>query len=155
MRGQEYLIRGTGRVQNGGRHRRPWSRCADGTPVLLGDVADVRIGAGPGSATARQRQPAVILSVQKQPDTNTLELTERIDETLADIRPRSRRGWRSTGDLPPGDFIETAVDNVLEALRDGAILVVVILFLFLWSVRTTFISVLAIPLSLVTWRSSR
>jgi CzcA family heavy metal efflux pump len=93
----------------------------------------------------------VILTVQKQPDTNTLELTERIDETLAEIEETLPPGMHiNRGIFRQASFIETAVDNVIEALRDGAILVVIILFLFLWSFRTTFISVLAIPLSLVT-----
>jgi len=150
--GQEYLIRGTGRVSSVDDIAATVVSVHDGTPVLIGDVADVRIGAGVplgrGSANAR---PAVILSVQKQPDTNTLELTERIDDTLADIAETLPPGMEiNRGIFRQASFIETAVDNVLKALRDGAILVVVILFLFLWSFRTTFISVLAIPLSLVT-----
>ncbi|MSR21047.1 MAG: efflux RND transporter permease subunit [Gemmatimonadetes bacterium] len=151
-RGQEYLIRGTGRVRSLDDIAATVVAVHDRTPVTLGDVADVRIGAaarlGEGSANASR---AVILTIQKQPDTNTLELTERIDAELSDI----------AADLPPGmainpgifrqaSFIEAAVNNVLAALRDGAVLVIVILFLFLWSGRTTFISVVAIPLSLVT-----
>jgi len=89
--------------------------------------------------------------VQKQPDTNTLELTASIDETLGEIEATLPAGMTvNRGVFRQASFIETAVDNVLEAIRDGALLVIVILFLFLWSVRTTFISVLAIPLSLVT-----
>ena len=151
-RGQEYLIRGTGRARGLDDIAATVVAVHDGTPVTLGDVTDVRIGAAPrlgeGSANASR---AVILTIQKQPDTNTLELTERIDAELTDM----------AADLPPGmeinpgifrqaTFIEAAVDNVLAALRDGAVLVIVILFLFLWSGRTTFISVVAIPLSLVT-----
>jgi copper/silver efflux system protein len=150
--GQEYLIRGTGRVTSLDDIASTVVAMRGGAPVLIRDVADVRIGAGVplgrGSANA---QPAVILSVQKQPDTNTLELTERIDRTLAEIEETLPPGMEiNRGIFRQASFIETAVDNVLEALRDGALLVVVILFLFLWSVRTTFISVLAIPLSLVT-----
>jgi copper/silver efflux system protein len=150
--GQEYLIRGTGRVTSLDDIASTVVAMRGGAPVLIRDVADVRIGAGVplgrGSANA---QPAVILSVQKQPDTNTLELTEQIDRTLAEIEETLPPGMEiNRGIFRQASFIETAVDNVLEALRDGALLVVVILFLFLWSVRTTFISVLAIPLSLVT-----
>jgi copper/silver efflux system protein len=149
--GQEYLIRGTGRVSGIEDIATTVLAVRDGTPVLIRDVADVQIGPGValgrGSANA---QPAVIMSVQKQPDTNTLELTERIDETLAEIEESLPPSMEiNRGIFRQASFIETAVDNVLEALRDGAILVVVILFLFLWSFRTTFISVLAIPLSLV------
>lgn len=151
-RGQEYLIRGTGRVGKVEDIGATVVAVRDGTPVLIGDVAEVRIGPGVpigrGSANAR---PAVILSVQKQPDTNTLELTERIDETLAEIEETLPPGMSiNRGIFRQSNFIETAVENVLEALRDGAVLVVVILFVFLWSFRTTFISVMAIPLSLVT-----
>jgi copper/silver efflux system protein len=150
--GQEYLIRGTGRVSSEADVAAVVVAVRGGTPVLVGDIADVRIGPGVpigrGSANA---QPAVILSVQKQPDTNTLELTARIDQTLAEIEETLPAGMIiNRGIFRQASFIETAVDNVLEALRDGAILVVLILLLFLWSFRTTFISVLAIPLSLVT-----
>ncbi|CAN5690224.1 efflux RND transporter permease subunit [soil metagenome] len=150
--GQEYLIRGTGRVTSLDDIASTVVAMSGGAPVLIRDVADVRIGPGVplgrGSANAR---PAVIMSVQKQPDTNTLELTERIDRTLAEIEETLPPGVEiNRGIFRQASFIETAVDNVLHALRDGAVLVVVILFLFLWSFRTTFISVLAIPLSLVT-----
>ena len=150
--GQEYLVRGTGRVGSIEDIAATVVSVRDDTPVLIRDVADVQIGPGVslgrGSANA---SPAVILSVQKQPDTNTLELTERIDETLTDIEATLPAGMEiNRGIFRQASFIETAVENVLEALRDGAILVVIILFLFLWSFRTTFISVLAIPLSLVT-----
>ncbi len=149
--GQEYLIRGTGRVQQLEDIAGTAVAVRNGTPVLIGDVAETRIGPaiqlGRGSANT---QPAVILSVHKQPDTNTLELTARIDETLLEIEPTLPPGLQiNRGVFQQATFIETAVSNVLEALRDGAILVVLILFVFLWSGRTTFISALAIPLSLV------
>jgi CzcA family heavy metal efflux pump len=150
-RGQEYLIRGVGRVQTTADIANTVITTVAGMPVLIGDVAEVRIGAGTklgeGSVNAA---PAVVMSIQKQPNTNTLELTERIDATLADIQSTLPQGMEiNLGIFRQADFIETSVDNVIEALRDGAILVVVILFLFLWNFRTTFISVLAIPLSLV------
>jgi CzcA family heavy metal efflux pump len=122
----------------------------DGTPIRLADLADVAVGPRPRFGTASVNgRPAVILSIQKQPGANTLELTDRIDGELDPL----------AADLPAGvevhravfrqaDFIERAVENVVAALRDGALLVIVVLFLFLWSWRTTAISVLAIPLSL-------
>ncbi|MBA2669820.1 MAG: efflux RND transporter permease subunit [Gemmatimonadetes bacterium] len=150
-RGQEYLIRGIGRVQNLRDIEQTVVAVRSGVPVLIGDVAEVRIGAATKLGEASlDASPAVILSVQKQPDTNTLELTDRIDETLDQIQASLPAGMEiHRGVFRQAEFIETAVGNVIEALRDGAILVVLILFAFLWSARTTFISVLAIPLSLV------
>ncbi len=150
--GQEYLIRGTGRVEKLDDIAGTVVAVRDGTPVLIGNVADTRIGPatqlGRGSANA---EAAVVLSIQKQPNTNTLELTDRIDESLTDIEEGLPPGLQiNRGIFRQGNFIELAVDNVLEALRDGAVLVVLILFLFLWSGRSTFISALAIPLSFAT-----
>ncbi len=148
--GQEVLIRGIGRVRDLEEIGASVVASRGATPVLLRDVADVRIGPKLRFGTASvNAEPAVILSIQKQPGANTLELTERVDAELD----------RLEADLPQGvaferaifrqaDFISLAVENVLAALRDGAILVILILFLFLWNVRTTAISVLAIPLSL-------
>ena len=131
--------------------RAPCSRVRDGIPLRLGQIATVQAGAEPARGTASYRgKPAVILSVQKQPGANTLALTREIDRVLDELQRT----------LPPGvviekenfrqaDFIEVAIHNVSVALRDGAILVVVILFLFLGNLRTTFISAIAIPLSLV------
>jgi CzcA family heavy metal efflux pump len=151
-RGQEYLIRATGRVQHLDDIAQTVVAVRGGTPVTLGDVAEVKIGPatrlGDGSANANR---AVILTIQKQPGTNTLELTERIDQELTDIEQSLPAGMAiNRGIFRQASFISTAVGNVMEALRDGAILVVLILFLFLWSLRTTFISVVAIPLSLIT-----
>ena len=123
----------------------------EGTPITIGDVAEVRIGPatrlGEGSANASR---AVILTVQKQPDTNTLELTREIDQTLRSIAGALPEGVViETENFRQADFIEVAIHNVSVALRDGGILVVVILFLFLGNLRTTFISGISIPLSLV------
>jgi CzcA family heavy metal efflux pump len=91
----------------------------------------------------------VILSVQKQPDVNTLELTRRLDEELDRLATQLPAGVTIHRDIfRQSDFIALAVDNVVGALRDGAFLVVIVLFLFLWNFRTTGISILAIPLSL-------
>ena len=148
--GQEVLIRGLGRARDLEDIGQTVVTTRGSTPVLLRDVADVRIGPKIRFGTASvNAEPAVILSIQKQPGANTLELTERIDAELDLIAP----------DLPEGvafersifrqaEFISLAIENVIAALRDGAILVIVVLFLFLWNVRTTAITVLAIPLSL-------
>ena len=150
-RGQEYVIRGIGRIQSAEDITRTVVAVRSGTPVLLGQVADVVVGPAPkygdGSVNAK---PGVVLAVQKQPGANTLELTRRIEGELADIQRTLPAGMEIHADLfRQSSFIRVAIDNVLEALRDGAVLVVVIIFLFLWNVRATAISVLAIPLSLV------
>ncbi len=131
----------------------------DPRPVRIKDVADVRFGGpvqrGDGSVRVREGDavaggPAVILTVQKQPNANTLQLTPRIDRVLDDLQR----------DLPPdvkverrvfrqSDFIQTAVDNVVEAIRDGTIWVFVVLFLFLWNLRTSVITLTAIPISIL------
>jgi CzcA family heavy metal efflux pump len=122
----------------------------DGVSIPLSDVADVRRGVGTMRGDAGVNgQPAVILSVQKQPGTDTLTLTDEVEHALDELR----RG------LPPGvelvplfrqaDFIEASVSNVEEALRDGALLVTVVLVLFLLNVRTTAITLTAIPLAMV------
>ena len=149
-RGQEYVIRGIGRVQNAEDIGQTVVAVRGGVPVLIRDVATVAVGAAPklgeGSIDAG---PAVVMSVAKQPGANTLELTRRIDATLDEIQRTLPQGIRvNKGVFRQATFIRTAVDNVTEALWHGAILVIVILFLFLGSVRTTLISVIAIPVSL-------
>jgi CzcA family heavy metal efflux pump len=128
--------------------------------IRIRDVADVRFGGpvprGDGGVQIRTKEgvhggPAVVLAVQKQPGANTLTLTPRIDTVLDQVDK----------ELPPGvtlerhvfrqaDFIQSAIDNVLEAIRDGTIWVFVVLFLFLWNLRTSVITLTAIPLSILT-----
>ena len=150
-RGQEYVIRGIGRAQSVEDIAQTVVAVRGGVPVLLSQVADVAVGAAPrygdGSVNA---EPGVVLAVQKQPGANTLELTRRIEEQLASIQATLPAGMQINSELfQQADFITVAIENVVEALRDGAIFVVIVLFLFLWNFRTTAISVVAIPLSLV------
>lgn len=147
----EFLIRNIGETIRQEDLRDTVVAWKGGVAVTVGQVAEVRLGAGvkrgDGSVDGK---PAVILAVQKQPGANTVTLTRKVEDALAELK----RG------LPPdvnadrilfrqADFIERAVDNVEEALRDGAILVAIVLFAFLLNVRTTFISLTAIPLSIV------
>lgn len=150
-RGQEYLVRGLGRARGAADLAATVLRVTDGVPVTVGDVATVREAPEPKRGTASYRtQPAVILSVQKQPDANTLELTRDIDRLLAGLSRSLPPGVKiETENFRQADFIDVAIRNVAAALRDGAILVIVVLFLFLGNLRTTLISALAIPLSLV------
>ncbi|MEW6653195.1 MAG: efflux RND transporter permease subunit, partial [Bacteroidota bacterium] len=149
--GSEYLIRGIGRVDNIEDIKNSVVALRGNNPVLMKDIADVKIGPaikfGDGSMNAK---PAVILTIQKQPQTNTLELTRKIETTLEEIRKTLPKGIEINSNIfKQSDFIQVSIENVLGALRDGALLVVVVIFLFLWNFRTTFISVLAIPLSII------
>ena len=117
----------------------------------MSHLADVRIGPaikrGEGSA---QGKPAVILALQKQPGANTLTLTKELDRTMEDIQKTLPKGMAIDRQIfRQADFIQVSIDNVIDALRDGAIVVVVILLLFLMNLRATFIALLAIPLSLL------
>lgn len=149
--GQEYLIRGVGRVESLDDIAQTAVRVTEGAPVLVRDVADIRMGAAITRGTGSQNgAPAVVIGIQKQPDTNTLTLTEDLDRVIAEVEAGLPEGmFIETNLFRQSNFIEVAVTNVLHALRDGAILVVVIMFAFLMSGRATLISLLAIPLSLV------
>jgi CzcA family heavy metal efflux pump len=148
---EEHLIRGLGRVRSLDELGRTVIRERDGVATTLADVADLRFGEAPRRGEAAlDGKHAVVLKVQKQPQANTLELTERLDKALDDIQKSLppgmslyRKGFRQA------DFIRVALDNVMTVLRDGAILVTIVLALFLMSWRTTFISLLALPLSLL------
>lgn len=149
--GSEYLIRGIGRVQTIEDISNSVVATKNGVPIFMRDVAEVKIGPaikiGDGSSNAN---PAVILTVQKQPQTNTIELTEKIESSLDEIQKTLPNGIVINTDIfKQSDFINTSIGNVIDALRDGAILVIIVIFFFLWNFRTTFISVLAIPLSII------
>jgi CzcA family heavy metal efflux pump len=129
----------------------PGGRNSD-LPLTIGDVADVRLG-GPlakrGDAGVNGK-PAVILSIQKQPGASTIKLTEEIEAELARIQTTLPEGVKiHTEIFRQSEFIHRAISNVEEALRDGSILVVIVLFLFLLNFRTTFITLTAIPLSML------
>ena len=148
--GQEILIRGLGRARSTEEIGLTVVAVRNGVPVLIRDVAEVRIGPKVRFGTASvNAAPAVVVSVQKQPGANTLDLTRAIDAELNRLESSLPEGVSLERDIfRQADFISLALDNLIISLRDGAALVVGVLFLFLWSVRTTAISVLAIPLSL-------
>ncbi len=149
--GQEYLIRGLGRVRAVADIGETAVAVREGVPVLVRDVAEVRIAPALKRGTAAHNgEPAVVLGIQKQPDANTLALTTELERVLAEIEAALPRGMRIESNIfRQADFIAVAVANVREALRDGAVLVVLIVFAFMASVRATLIALLAIPLSLV------
>jgi CzcA family heavy metal efflux pump len=149
---KQYTVRGIGRAHSLDDLRQSVITERNNSPVTLGDVADVEIDAAQkiGDASVNA-EPAVIMSIKKQPDTNTLELTRRVDETLSQIEQNLPEGFTiNTQIFRQSNFINLAIENVIEALRDGAFLVIVILFLFLANIRTTLISLTAIPLALIS-----
>ena len=150
LNGREYLIRNLGRTNRLDDLKGLAVALRNGTPVLLEQVAQVRFAAaqkrGDGGLNGK---PAVIISVQKQPGADTVKLTHEIESALAELRQGLPTGLSAPEVLfRQANFIEASINNVLEALRDGAILVAIILFAFLLNFRTTAISLIAIPLSL-------
>ena len=123
-----------------------------GLPILLEDVADVRIGAQtPKLGLASERaKPAVLLTVTKQPATSTLELTAKLEASLKDLQKNLPPDVHVSTDIfRQSRFIESSIGNVQKSLVEGGIFVVIVLFLFLANVRTTLISLVTLPLSLV------
>ncbi len=149
--GQEYLVRGLGRARSAEDLAATVLRVRDRVPLRISQLASVREAPEPARGTAAYRaRPAVVLSIQKQPGANTLALTAEIDHVLRDLQPSLPAGVAiETENFRQADFIEVAIRNVSVALRDGAVLVLIVLFLFLGNLRTTLISAVAIPLSLV------
>ena len=145
--GNEYTIRGIARTSD---LEELGNTAVKGT-VLLSDVAEVKTGAAVRmGAAAQDARPAVILSVSKQPNVNTLNVTRNVEKNLGILRQSLPADVKlDTRVFRQADFIETSVNNVGRALIEGAVFVIIILFLFLGSFRTTLISVLAIPLSLL------
>jgi len=147
---QEYLVRGMGQPRSLDEIRGIRVAERAGVPLTVADIGSVSLAAGPRRGDAAVAgNPAVVLKVQKQPLANTLEVTARVDKAmdeLASTLPSGvslyRKGFRQA------DFIRVALDNVSTVLRDGAILVTIVLAMFLLSWRTTLISLLALPLSL-------
>ena len=149
--GKQYIIKGSGRAYSIDNLEEAVLKQVNGQSIKIKDVATVQVGAadkiGDGSLNS---SPAVILTISKQPDVNTLELTEQLDGAIADLKKT----------LPPtvkiknqifrqANFIESSIDNLNQTLLEGAFFVVIVLFIFLMNWRTTVISLLAIPISLL------
>ncbi|MEG2901744.1 MAG: efflux RND transporter permease subunit, partial [Massilia sp.] len=150
LNNREYLIRNLGRTNRLDDLQGLAVAFRNGAPVVLDQVANVRYAAAFKRGDAGLNgKPAVIVSIQKQPAGDTVKLTQAIETALAELRQ-----GLPAGIAPPvvlfrqASFIDASIGNVVEALRDGAILVAIVLFAFLLSVRTTVISLVAIPLSL-------
>lgn len=149
--GNEYALRGIARTTDIDELGRSLVKMCDGRPVCLSDVADVRTGSAVKMGYAsRNAQPAVIISVSKQPNINTLKVTRAIEKNLASIAESLPSDVHmDTRIFRQADFISASVGNVGRALLEGALFVILILFLFLGSWRTTLISIIAIPVSLL------
>jgi CzcA family heavy metal efflux pump len=148
---QEYLVRGLGRARTAEDLAATVVTVTDEVPITVAMVGRVEVGIEPvrGKASYNGRS-AVILSVKKQPGANTIELTAAIDQVMSEIQASLPPSVTIEGEsFRQADFIEVAIYNVSIAMRDGAVLVVIILFFFLGNIRATVISALAIPLSLV------
>ncbi|MDR0413609.1 MAG: CusA/CzcA family heavy metal efflux RND transporter [Dysgonamonadaceae bacterium] len=149
--GNEYILRGMARTNDPEEMGNSLVKMNAGRPVYLHDVAEVNTGAALRMGTASlNAAPAVIISVSKQPNSNTLRVTQNIERNLKELQsvlpPQVKV---DTGIFRQAGFIKTSVNNVSRALVEGAVCVILILFLFLASFRTTIISVVAIPLSLL------
>ena len=149
--GNEYALRGIARTSDPKELGNTFVTMHNGHPVRLSDVAEVRIGSAPRLGYAScNTQPAVILSISKQPNINTLRVTENIETNLDNIAKTLPADVKmNTHIFRQADFIQSSVGNVGKALLEGAVFVVIVLFLFLGSFRTTLISIIAIPLSLL------
>ena len=149
--GNEYVVRGIARTSNLESLGNTFIKLKNGKPIKVRDVAEVVIGSDVKMGYASENaKPAIIISISKQPNINTLNVTEQIEQNLAILK----------NTLPPdviidtkifrqADFIETSVNNVFRALLEGGVFVIIILFIFLGNFRTTIISLTAIPLSLL------
>ena len=149
--GNEYVVRGIARTFDPEALGNSYVKSVNGKPVRLNDVAEVKIGSAVKMGHASENaKPAIIISISKQPNTNTLDVTQRIENNLK-ILQKTLPGdvILDTKIFRQADFIETSVGNIQKALMEGGIFVVIILFIFLGSFRTTIISLLAIPLSLL------
>ncbi len=147
---QELPIRQAARVTGVSDISQTLVRYHNGAAVTIGQVADVRLGAAPMRGTAADRAlPAVVVSVQKSPGTNTLALTKQIDDVLDSVEQSMPKGMVLNRDpFRAARFIERSVNNVVRVLVEASIIVAVILILFLLNVRATIVTLTALPLSL-------
>ena len=149
--GNEYIVTGVGRTSDPVEIGKSVVKTINDLPVTIAEVAEVKIGSavkiGEGSMNGT---PAVIMTVMKQPNTNTLALTEQIERSLSDLSGQLPAGVEvNTQIFRQADFIEASIGNIQKTLYEGMIFVIVVLLVFLANLRATFISLLAIPISLV------
>ncbi len=150
--GNEYIIRGVLASDNVGTLAGSLVKTTASGPVLLGNVAEVKIGnSRPKMGTAsHDGKPCVMVTVTKQPNTSTVDLTAKIDTVLIELGKTLPRDVKVSSDIYRQErFINSSIDNVMKSLYEGGLFVVIVLFLFLMNVRATVISLITIPLSLL------
>ena len=148
----EYIIRGVLSTSKAEEIAQGVVKTVNEYPVTLGDIATVKIGGkSPKLGTASERtKPAVLITVTKQPDTSTEKLTEKLDEIVVDLRKNLPADVHVSTDIfRQSHFIDNSINNVKKILFEGSFFVVIVLFLFLMNIRTTVISLVALPLSLL------
>jgi len=149
--GSQYNIKGSGRIYSIEELKESVLKTVNGQTIKIKDVADVIIGASDkiGDASLNVK-PVVVLTISKQPQVNTLELTKRLDETIADLSKTLPKSVQLESHIfRQSDFIEASISNLNRTLLEGAFFVVIVLFIFLMNWRTTVISLVAIPISLL------
>ena len=148
----EYIIRGVLSTANAEEIGKGVVKIVGDFPVLLENIATVKIGSkSPKLGTASERaKPAVLITVTKQPNTSTIDLTEKLDAIMADLQKNLPADVHVSTDIfRQSRFIDSSINNVKNSLFEGSFFVVIVLFLFLMNIRTTVISLVALPLSLL------
>ncbi len=150
--GNEFILRGLARTNSLDELERSLVKMVDGNPVFVEDIAEIVVGSAIKYGNASlDGEDAIILAISKQPSINTLNVTENIERNLQEITKSLPADVRlDTKIFRQADFISSSVDNISRSLIEGSILVIIILFLFLGSFRTTLIAVTAIPLSMLS-----
>lgn len=150
--GQEYVIKGLGRTNSVDEIGRSLIKKVQGQAIRIEDVAEVKIGPAPKIGDGSLKgEYAVIMTVMKQPSTNTLDLTAKIDEAMSELRKDLPGDVQiNTRIFRQADFITSSISNISKVLLEGTVFVCIVLFLFLMNWRATMISLLAIPISLIT-----
>lgn len=151
--GSEYIIRGVLSTDNVEALGKTVVKTVDDVPILLENIAEVKIGnKAPQIGLASTRtKPAVLMTITKQPNTSTLDLTDQLDAALVELQKGVPADVKMATDIYRQErFINNSIDNVQKSLYEGAIFVIIVLFIFLMNVRTTLISLVTIPLALVT-----
>jgi len=149
--GNEYIVKGIGRTNDINELGKSVIKSSNGKVIKIEDVAEIKISSAQkiGDASSNTK-PAIVLSVAKQPATNTLDLTKEIDNAVADMQSNLPKDIHvNTNIFRQADFINASISNIQKTLLEGSAFVVIILFLFLMNWRATVISLLAIPISLI------